>query len=110
MVYGFAKSAPLARSATAPVAGDVGPGAVASTRIVAIWLVVCPNVFIIVFVRFTSGTYATGSGCASQRSETCSRVDDDSTSLPAACAVSYETAQAAGDRETTRLNSSHVAF
>ncbi len=59
-------------------------------RIVAIELDVCPIVRIMVDVRLTNGSDATGSGCGSHLSCTCSRDDVEMISPPAACAVSYE--------------------
>jgi hypothetical protein len=70
--------------------GAVAPGIVSPMRIVAMELEVCPIVRIMFGVRLTSGSEATGSGLGSHLSCTCSRVDVEMISPPAACAVSYE--------------------
>ena len=56
-------------------------------RIVAIELDVCPSACIMFVDRLISGSDATGSGFGSHLSCTCSRVEVEMISPPAACAV-----------------------
>jgi hypothetical protein len=64
------------------------PGGVSPMRMVAIELDVCPRARIMFVERLTSGSDATGSGFGSHLSCTCSRVEVEMISPPAACAVS----------------------
>jgi len=82
MRYRLAKRAPDA-SSVMDAAGAVAAACVASIRIVAIELVVPPIERITPVVMLTSGIEATGSGCGSHFSCTCSRVEPLRISPPA---------------------------